>query len=51
MEIIPVSHVDEVLSHALVNPLVPIEWEEGVDDVVVKSKDDEESDVGGVTTH
>ena len=39
MEIIPVSHVDEVLSHALVNPLVPIEWEEGVDDVVVKSKD------------
>ena len=51
MEIIPVSHVDEVLSHALVNPLVPIEWEEGVDDGVVKSKDDEESDVGGVTTH
>ena len=51
MEIIPVSHVDEVLSHALVNPLGPVEWEEGVDDVVVKSKDDEESDVGGVTTH
>jgi ATP-dependent Lon protease len=51
MEIIPVSHVDEVLSHALVNPLVPIEWEEGVDDVGVKSKDGEESDIGGVTTH
>ncbi|NIY74160.1 endopeptidase La [Thalassospira sp. HF15] len=51
MEIIPVSHVDEVLSHALVNPLVPIEWEEGVDDVAVKSNDGEESDIGGVTTH
>lgn len=51
MEIIPVSHVDEVLSHALVNPLVPIEWEEDVDDVGVKSKDGEESDIGGVTTH
>ena len=51
MEIIPVSHVDEVLTHALVNPLVPIEWEEGVDDVAVKSKDGEESDIGGVTTH
>ncbi|WOI10629.1 endopeptidase La [Thalassospira lucentensis] len=51
MEIIPVSHVDEVLSHALVNPLVPIEWEEEVEDVAVKSKDGEESEVGGVTTH
>lgn len=51
MEIIPVSHVDEVLSHALVNPLVPIEWEEPDDDVAVKSKDGEESDIGGVTTH
>ncbi|MEQ8285470.1 endopeptidase La [Thalassospira sp.] len=51
MVIIPVSHVDEVLSHALVNPLVPIEWEEGDDDVSVKSSDGEESDIGGVTTH
>jgi len=51
MEIIPVSHVDEVLSHALVNPLVPIEWEEPDDDVAVKSKDGEESEIGGVTTH
>ncbi|MBX2831027.1 MAG: endopeptidase La [Rhodospirillales bacterium] len=51
MKIIPVSHVDEVLSHALVNPLVPIEWEEGVDDVGVKSNDGEESEIGGVTTH
>ncbi|WP_417804871.1 endopeptidase La [Thalassospira lucentensis] len=51
LEIIPVSHVDEVLTHALVNPLVPIEWEEGDDDIAVGSKDSEESEVGGVTTH
>ena len=51
LEIIPVSHVDEVLTHALVNPLVPIEWEEGDDDIAVGSKDREESEVGGVTTH
>ncbi|MCC6925750.1 endopeptidase La [Novosphingobium sp.] len=28
LEIIPVSHVDEVLARALVEPLVPIEWSE-----------------------
>lgn len=28
LEIIPVRHVDEVLAHALVEPLVPIEWSE-----------------------
>ena len=28
MEIIPVSHVDEVLLHALTKPLVAIEWAE-----------------------
>jgi ATP-dependent Lon protease len=28
LEIIPVSHVDEVLAQALVNPVVPIEWTE-----------------------
>ncbi|MEZ5656244.1 MAG: endopeptidase La [Sphingobium sp.] len=28
LEIIPVSHVDEVLSHALAGPLVPITWSE-----------------------
>ncbi|MEQ5774000.1 MULTISPECIES: endopeptidase La [unclassified Thalassospira] len=51
MRIIPVAHVDEVLQHALVNPLVPIEWDEESDNVTVKPKDSEESEVGGVTTH
>jgi ATP-dependent Lon protease len=51
MRIIPVSHVDEVLHHALVNPLVPIEWDEESDNVTVKPKEGEESEIGGVTTH
>ncbi|HEX8668245.1 MAG TPA: endopeptidase La [Allosphingosinicella sp.] len=28
LEIVPVSHVDEVLGHALATPVVPIEWSE-----------------------
>jgi ATP-dependent Lon protease len=28
LEIVPVSHVDEVLLHALATPVVPIEWSE-----------------------
>jgi ATP-dependent Lon protease len=28
LEIIPVSHIDEVLAKALVEPLAPIEWTE-----------------------
>ena len=31
LEIIPVSHVDEVLARALIEPLVPIEWSEADD--------------------
>jgi ATP-dependent Lon protease len=31
LEIVPVSHVDEVLAHALVSPIVPIEWTEADD--------------------
>jgi len=31
LEIVPVSHVDEVLARALVEPLVPIEWSEADD--------------------
>jgi len=31
LEIIPVSHVDEVLARALVEPLVAVEWSEADD--------------------
>ena len=31
LEIIPVSHVDQVLARALVSPLVPVEWTEADD--------------------
>jgi ATP-dependent Lon protease len=28
LEIVPVAHVDEVLTHALATPVTPIEWTE-----------------------
>lgn len=31
LEVIPVSHIDEVLKHALMNPLTPIEWDDLAD--------------------
>jgi ATP-dependent Lon protease len=48
LEIIPVKTVDEVLSHALTKPLVPIEWE---DDILSAVSDDTAADLGGVVTH
>jgi len=50
IEIIPVSHVDDVLKHALVAPLVPIEWDE--DDPSAKSVSKSGGDKPGeVVTH
>ncbi len=54
MEIVPVHTVDEVLSHALRDPLVPIEWEDESDDKIkpVPVGDAEKgSDIGGLVTH
>ena len=48
LEIIPVTTVDEVLDHALVQKLVPIEWP-NVEPVTVSEPP--EKDVGGVVTH
>ena len=48
LEIIPVTTADEVLDHALVRKLVPIEWPD-VDPVA--TSDQPEKDVGGVVTH
>ena len=50
LEILPVSTVDEVLATALVNPLVPIEWDEDEDGEKVSGKD-KSSDRDGVVTH
>jgi len=52
LEILPMSSVDEVLQHALVAPLVPIEWSE--EEEAVKSvgpAEDEEEVGGGVIKH
>jgi ATP-dependent Lon protease len=48
LKIIPVNTVDEVLDHALVQKLVPIEWP-NVETVAVSEQP--EKDVGGVVTH
>jgi len=51
MEIIPVAIVDEVLQHALVKELVPVEWteEETLKSSMTNSTDDD--DVSGQLTH
>ncbi len=41
LEIVPVTVVDEVLQHALVRPLVPIEWEEEEKTPVPASSEEE----------
>jgi ATP-dependent Lon protease len=49
MEIIPVSTVDEVLSHALTRPTTPIEWNEADHPAVAVTPD--EIDHDAVVTH
>jgi len=51
LEIIPVATVDEVLQHALTQPLVPIEWDESANDSTSVSAKDDESDGTGVVRH
>jgi ATP-dependent Lon protease len=50
LEILPVTTVDEVLATALVNPLVPIEWDEEEEEKKLERKR-ESSDRDGVVTH
>ena len=38
MEIIPVSNAEEVLKHALIRPLIPIEWNEEEEENKAKAK-------------
>jgi ATP-dependent Lon protease len=51
MTIIPVSTLDEVLAHALVKPLTPIEWTDPADVPEVAKAEKPEEDFGGVVTH
>jgi len=51
LKIIPVATVDEVLEHALTQPLVPIEWDEAAHDSARVSAVEDESDASGVVRH
>ena len=52
LEIVPVDSIDEVLKHALVGPLTPIEWteeDEAALDEMASAGDD--ADKAGVVAH
>jgi ATP-dependent Lon protease len=53
LTIIPVTMVDEVLKHALVSELTPIEWDEDAElkAPALASAQGDEDEVGGVITH
>jgi len=51
LEIIPTTSVDEVLEHALSQPLVPIEWNESDHDSASVSGPDDDSEPSGVVRH
>jgi ATP-dependent Lon protease len=52
LNIIPVDTVDDVLKHALIKPVVAIEWDEAVqEEKSVSSSSDEKADADGVVTH
>jgi ATP-dependent Lon protease len=51
LEIIPVSTMDEVLSHALVGPLTPIEWREEDEAPLGASPPADDGDADSVITH
>jgi ATP-dependent Lon protease len=51
LEIIPVSHMDEVLKHALVGPLTPIEWREEDEAPLAVAPSADEADGESILTH
>ncbi|MCF8475903.1 MAG: endopeptidase La [Pseudolabrys sp.] len=51
LEIIPVSRMDEVLKHALVRPLVPIEWDEATAATPKAAADATDEEGSGLTAH
>ena len=52
LEIVPVTDVSQVLEHALVSPLVPIEWDEEAEaDKIAAIKGDDDGEPTGVVKH
>jgi ATP-dependent Lon protease len=52
LEIVPVTDVSQVLEHALVSPLVPIEWDEEAEaDEIAATKGDDDGEPTGVVKH
>jgi len=51
MEIVPVDNVEDVLKHALVEPLIAIEWEEPEADKAAISSSQSNDDVADIITH
>ncbi len=51
LEIIPVSHVSEVLKRALIRLPVEIEWDEAAEEAAASAAASAQSDVVGATTH
>ncbi|MDP6259297.1 MAG: endopeptidase La, partial [Rhodospirillales bacterium] len=52
LEIVLVTSVEEVLEHALISPLVPIEWDEDTEaESVPSAQTDEDEDRSGVVKH
>ena len=51
LTIIPVSHVSEVLKHALVEAPEPIEWDEAAEEAAAAARAAEVGDSGGLAAH
>ena len=51
LEIIPVSHVSEVLKHALISTPVPIDWDEAAEEAATAALAAEQRGMSNVTAH
>jgi ATP-dependent Lon protease len=51
LEIIPVSHVSEVLKHALISSPVPIDWDEAAEEAAAAALAAEQRGVANLTAH
>ncbi len=51
LEIIPVSHVPEVLKHALISTPVPIDWDEAAEEAAAAALAAEQRGMSNVTAH